>query len=104
MAEYDRRLREALIGRRRHQSKGAGRAWMMPAGVKVEEITVGTGALAARGTMMTIHYRGVLYGGEPFRSSYEDDRPLRYSWVGGRSSRVWSAALLACAWAADDAS
>jgi FKBP-type peptidyl-prolyl cis-trans isomerase len=36
----------------------------MPAGVKVEEITFGAGALAGRGTVATIHYRGLLSGGD----------------------------------------
>jgi FKBP-type peptidyl-prolyl cis-trans isomerase len=49
----------------------------MPAGVKVEEITVGTGALAARGTVVTIHYRGFLHRGDLFRSSFDEGQPLR---------------------------
>jgi FKBP-type peptidyl-prolyl cis-trans isomerase len=50
----------------------------MPAGVKVEEITFGAGALAGRGTVVTIHYRGLLRRGDPFRSSYDEGRPLRF--------------------------
>ena len=49
----------------------------MRSGFKVEEITLGTGAPAARGTIVTIHYRGFLRRGDPFRSSYDDGRPLR---------------------------
>ena len=49
----------------------------MPAGLRVEERTLGTGALAERGTSVTIHYRGCLHGGDPLRSAYADGRPLR---------------------------
>jgi FKBP-type peptidyl-prolyl cis-trans isomerase len=34
-----------------------------------EEITLGTGELAARGTVVTIHYRGFLRRGDLLRSS-----------------------------------
>lgn len=49
----------------------------MPAGVKVEEITLGTGVRAERGAVVTIHYRGLLHRGDQFRSSYDEGRPLR---------------------------
>jgi FKBP-type peptidyl-prolyl cis-trans isomerase len=49
----------------------------MRSGVAVEEMTIGTGTLAARGTIVTIHYRGFLTRGDQFRSSYDDGRPLR---------------------------
>jgi FKBP-type peptidyl-prolyl cis-trans isomerase len=48
----------------------------MSAGVRVEEITLGTGALAERGTVVTIHYRGFLHRGDQFRNSYDEGRPL----------------------------
>jgi peptidylprolyl isomerase len=49
----------------------------MPAGVKIDEITLGTGALAERGTIVTIHYRGCLTLGDQLRSSYDEGQPLR---------------------------
>lgn len=49
----------------------------MPSGVKVKEITLGTGTRAERGTVVTIHYRGFLHRGDQFRSSYDEGRPLR---------------------------
>jgi peptidylprolyl isomerase len=48
----------------------------MPSGLKVEELTLGTGAVAARSTVVTIHYRGFLHRGDQFRSSYDEGRPL----------------------------
>ncbi len=44
----------------------------MPSGLKIREIREGTGAVAARNTRVTIHYRGFLNQGEQFRSSYEE--------------------------------
>jgi FKBP-type peptidyl-prolyl cis-trans isomerase len=49
----------------------------MRSGVKVEEITLGTGALAERGTVVTIHYRAFLRRGAQVRSSYEESRSQR---------------------------
>jgi FKBP-type peptidyl-prolyl cis-trans isomerase len=49
----------------------------MRCGLTVEEMTIGTGARAAAGAIVTIHYRGVLTRGDPFRSSYEEGQPLR---------------------------
>jgi peptidylprolyl isomerase len=49
----------------------------MRSGVTVEEMTIGTGERAAAGTIVTIHYRGVLTRGDPLRSSYEEGQPLR---------------------------
>jgi FKBP-type peptidyl-prolyl cis-trans isomerase len=49
----------------------------MRAGVKVEEITPGTGALDERETVVTIHDRGFLHRGGQFRSSYDEGQPLR---------------------------
>ena len=48
----------------------------MRSGVTVEEITLGTGARAERGTIVTVHYRGFLRRGDQFRSSYDEGQPL----------------------------
>jgi peptidylprolyl isomerase len=53
------------------------KAWAMCSGVTVEDIMIGTGERAALGTIVTIHYRGVLSGGDQFRSSYDEGQPLR---------------------------
>jgi hypothetical protein len=49
----------------------------MRSGVTVEEMTIGTGERATAGTIVPIHYRGVLTRGDQFRSSYEEGQPLR---------------------------
>ena len=41
----------------------------MRSGVTVEEMTIGTSARTAGGTIVTIHYRGVLMRGDQFSSS-----------------------------------
>ena len=48
----------------------------MPAGVKIEEITVGTGVRTEHGSVVTFHSRGFLHRGDPCRSSYDDGQPL----------------------------
>jgi FKBP-type peptidyl-prolyl cis-trans isomerase len=49
----------------------------MRAGVKIDDITLGTGALAERGTIVTIHYRAFLRRGEQVRSSYDEGQRMR---------------------------
>jgi FKBP-type peptidyl-prolyl cis-trans isomerase len=44
----------------------------MLSGVKIEEIALGTGALAVCGTVVPIHYRGFLHRVQQFRSSYDE--------------------------------
>ena len=50
---------------------------MMRSGMKVEDMTIGTGERTTAGTIVTIHYRGVLTRGNQFRSSYDEGQPLR---------------------------
>ena len=50
----------------------------MPSGLKMKEISEGNGAIAERGKLVTIHYRGFLSRGDQFRSSYEDGAPVRF--------------------------
>lgn len=49
-----------------------------PSGLKVKEITEGTGPLAGRGTCVVIHYRLFLNHGDQVRSSYDDDTPTSF--------------------------
>jgi peptidylprolyl isomerase len=49
----------------------------MRSDMKVVEMTLGTGALVERGTVVTIHYRAFLRRGEQCRSSFDESRPLR---------------------------
>lgn len=48
----------------------------MPAGVKIKEIVVGTGAVAVRGKEVVVHYRGYLNRGEECCSSFEFGQPM----------------------------
>lgn len=50
----------------------------LPSGLKVKDMTEGTGAVAERGKLVTIHYRGFLNRGDQFRSSYDDGAPISF--------------------------
>jgi len=52
--------------------KFLGRGWVMPKGVKLEDLRVGDGALAGRRTTVTLRYDGFLRRGTGFRA-----RPAR---------------------------
>ena len=49
-----------------------------PSGLVIEEITVGTGAEAAAGQMVTVHYTGWLTDGTKFDSSVDRGQPVEF--------------------------
>ncbi|MGK5078173.1 FKBP-type peptidyl-prolyl cis-trans isomerase [Janthinobacterium sp. HLX7-2] len=49
----------------------------MMAEVKIEDILVGDGKAAARGALVTAHYRGWLEDGTEFDSSHQRGEPFR---------------------------
>jgi peptidylprolyl isomerase len=51
--------------------------------IQIEDVQVGTGAIAAKGKTVTIHYRGYLNKGDLFRSSYEEGKPISFR-IGSR--------------------
>lgn len=48
------------------------------ADLKIEDVKVGTGAVAAKEKQITIHYTGSLLDGKKFDSSYDHGRPLTF--------------------------
>lgn len=52
-------------------------------GLKITDLVLGEGAQAEKGKIATIHYRGFLNRGEPFRSSYDLPEPV-YVYIGSR--------------------
>jgi hypothetical protein len=47
----------------------------MPSSLKIKDVVVGTGELAARGKEVLVHYRGFLNRGEECCSTYANNRP-----------------------------
>ncbi len=47
-------------------------------GVKITDLILGDGAIAERGKIVTIHYRGFLNQGEEFRNSYDMGIPTSF--------------------------
>jgi FKBP-type peptidyl-prolyl cis-trans isomerase FkpA len=58
-------------------------------GLVIEEITVGTGAEAAAGQRVTVHYTGWLTDGRKFDSSKDRDDPFVFPLGAGRVIRGW---------------
>lgn len=50
----------------------------MSSGLTIEDISQGTGAVAARGHLVTLHFNGFLNQGDQFGSSYTDGQPIRF--------------------------
>jgi FKBP-type peptidyl-prolyl cis-trans isomerase FkpA len=58
-------------------------------GLVIEEITVGTGAEAAAGQRVTVHYTGWLTDGRKFDSSKDRDDPFVFPLGAGRVIKGW---------------
>jgi FKBP-type peptidyl-prolyl cis-trans isomerase FkpA len=60
-----------------------------PSGLVIEEITVGTGAEAAAGQMVTVHYTGWLTDGTKFDSSKDRNDPFVFPLGAGHVIKGW---------------
>lgn len=60
-----------------------------PSGLTIEDIVVGTGAEAAAGQNVTVHYTGWLTDGKKFDSSKDRGDPFDFPLGGGRVIKGW---------------
>jgi FKBP-type peptidyl-prolyl cis-trans isomerase FkpA len=58
-------------------------------GLTIEEMTVGTGAAAAAGQSVTVHYTGWLTNGTKFDSSKDRNDPFVFPLGAGRVIKGW---------------
>jgi FKBP-type peptidyl-prolyl cis-trans isomerase FkpA len=60
-----------------------------PSGLTIEEVTMGTGAAAAAGQNVTVHYTGWLTNGTKFDSSKDRNDPFVFPLGAGRVIKGW---------------
>jgi FKBP-type peptidyl-prolyl cis-trans isomerase FkpA len=60
-----------------------------PSGLVYEELTVGTGAEAAAGQRVSVHYTGWLTNGTKFDSSKDRDEPFEFHLGQGQVIKGW---------------
>ena len=60
-----------------------------PSSLVIEDIVVGTGATAATGDTLTVHYVGRLQNGSQFESSYDLNRPYTFRVGAGQVIAGW---------------
>ena len=60
-----------------------------PAGLVIEDLTVGTGDTAAAGRKVTVHYTGWLTNGSKFDSSKDRNDPFVFNLGAGQVIRGW---------------
>ena len=58
-------------------------------GLQYEDITVGSGATAAAGKSVTVHYTGWLTNGTKFDSSKDRNEPFEFNLGAGQVIRGW---------------
>ncbi len=60
-----------------------------PSALMVEDLVVGTGAAAASGDTVSVHYVGTLLNGTKFDSSYDSGRPFSFRVGAGEVIAGW---------------
>ena len=56
----------------------AAQAEMLPSGVNIDHLKVGTGAQPTADSTVKVHYRGTLADGKEFDSSYKRGEPIEF--------------------------
>jgi FKBP-type peptidyl-prolyl cis-trans isomerase FkpA len=67
-------------------AKPAGEDGAMPEGLEIQDVVVGTGAVAEKGKTVMVHYTGWLVDGKKFDSSLDRNQP--YSFVLGTGAVI----------------
>jgi peptidylprolyl isomerase len=62
---------------------------LLPNGLKVIDLRVGTGAVAKSGDNVRVHYVGTLLNGTKFDSSRDRNEPFEFPLGGGRVIQGW---------------
>jgi peptidylprolyl isomerase len=58
-------------------------------GLKIEDVTVGTGKVAKTGQTVMVNYRGTLTNGKQFDSSYDRKEPFSFKLGAGQVIEGW---------------
>jgi len=67
----------------------SGATTAVPAGLKIDDIKVGTGAEAVSGKTVTVHYTGTLTDGKKFDSSVDRGQPFKFTLGAGQVIQGW---------------
>ena len=62
---------------------------MEPTELKIEDLTLGSGAEAVNGKTVTVNYSGTLTNGTKFDSSYDRDTPFSFTLGAGEVIKGW---------------
>ncbi len=63
-------------------------------GLKITDITVGTGTVAENGDLVTVNYVGTLDNGTKFDSSYDHNQPFSFTLGAGDVIQGWDLGVL----------
>lgn len=58
-------------------------------GLQYEDIRIGSGAIAAAGNLVSVHYTGWLIDGQKFDSSKDRDEPFDFNLGAGQVIKGW---------------
>jgi FKBP-type peptidyl-prolyl cis-trans isomerase FkpA len=83
------RAEGATAGPKPAKAAQGGNMITTPSGLQYEDLKVGTGAVAAKGKHVTVHYTGKLVDGKKFDSSKDHDEPFVFHLGAGEVIRGW---------------
>ena len=67
----------------------ADKTQILPSGLRITELEVGTGAEAVAGQTVEVHYRGTLENGKQFDASYDRGKPFTFPLGRGQVIKGW---------------
>lgn len=79
-----------------HKESETSMTHVLPSGLQIEDLVVGTGAEAQPGKTISVHYTGKLVDGKKFDSSYDHPgkRPFQFKLGSGMVIKGWDEGLV----------
>ncbi|MCX7624920.1 MAG: FKBP-type peptidyl-prolyl cis-trans isomerase [Candidatus Sumerlaeaceae bacterium] len=79
-----------------HKESETSMTSVLPSGLQIEDVVVGTGAEAKPGKVVSVHYTGKLVDGKKFDSSYDHPgkRPIEFKLGSGMVIKGWDEGLV----------
>lgn len=88
--------RASVVSRSTQSTTESSMTKILPSGVKIEDLVVGTGAEAVPGKIISVHYTGTLANGKKFDSSFDHPgkKPLMFKLGSGMVIKGWDDGLV----------
>jgi FKBP-type peptidyl-prolyl cis-trans isomerase len=72
-----------------HSATEGAKTMQMEGGLLIEDVKIGEGTVATKGTTVSVHYTGVLTDGKKFDSSLDRGQPIEFRLGSGMVIKGW---------------